>query len=136
MLDETSSVTGEFHWKQPNDRGELFEDEDAERSGRGMQAMLQVEKIGFDLLFPVGSHAPSPAVSLSSRRYLATNLRGVLFAENLQHRCGRQLLWLFGAFHVNSIGAPGIISRGLDSCFGQFGSQLVFCLSRSLLVAA
>jgi len=44
-LDETSSVTEEFHCKQPNDRGELLEDEDAERSGRVMQAMLQMEKI-------------------------------------------------------------------------------------------
>jgi hypothetical protein len=26
-------MTGEFHCKQPNDRGELLEDEDAERSG-------------------------------------------------------------------------------------------------------
>jgi len=38
-------VTGEFHCQQPNDCGELLEDEDAERSGRVMQAMLQMEKI-------------------------------------------------------------------------------------------
>ncbi len=41
-------MTGEFHFKQPNDRGELLEDEDAERSGRVMQAMLQMEKIDIE----------------------------------------------------------------------------------------
>jgi hypothetical protein len=41
-------VTEEFHCKQPNDRGELLEDEDAERSGRVMQAMLQMEKIDIE----------------------------------------------------------------------------------------
>jgi hypothetical protein len=38
-------VTGEFYCKQPNDRGELLESEDAKRSGRVMQAMLQMQKI-------------------------------------------------------------------------------------------
>ena len=41
-------MTEEFHCKQPNDRGELLEDDDAERSGRVMQAMLQMEKIDIE----------------------------------------------------------------------------------------
>ena len=41
-------MTGKFHCKQPNHRGELLEDEDAERSGRVMQAMLQMEKVDIE----------------------------------------------------------------------------------------
>lgn len=41
-------MTGKFHCKRPNDRGELLEDEDTERSGRVMQAMLQMEKIDIE----------------------------------------------------------------------------------------
>jgi len=49
-------VTGEFHCKQPNDRGEPLESEDAKRSGRVMQAMLQMEKID-NLSFGVKENA-------------------------------------------------------------------------------
>src|SRR5260221_1782921 len=94
------------------------------------KVLASQQKHGFDLILPVGFPLAEPCGLFELASILSRQFPRSPFTKKVQNRCSGQPFWLFGTFQVGSIGTPGIISQGIDSCFGQLGS----CLSRALLV--